>query len=155
MRKLIPSRHLTDKHKFDRIRLASAHKSNLDSVNSYKMKFAIIILFSFYTGVLPQGKVGLFHLFIFSHLMCFSVEYVDIRGSTAGKGTTLPFFQGQDREFLHTDSTFTGCEFKPNVSSAVASEDNFGLYSDVNVKFRCTAGDYSTTQWWFGGYLTK
>ena len=51
--------------------------------------------------------------------------------------------------------TFTGCEFKPNVSSAVASEDNFGLYSDVNVKFRCTAGDYSTTQWWFGGYLTK
>ena len=80
---------------------------------------------------------------------------VDIRGSTAGKGTTLPFFQGQDRKFLHTDSTFTGCEFKPNVSSAVASEDNFGLYSDVNVKFRCTAGDYSTTQWWFGGYLTK
>ena len=103
-----------------------------------------------------RGKFRDFDIMAFSGKgACFPVEYVDIRGSTAGKGTTLPFLQGQDHEFLHTDSTFTGCEFKPNVSSAVASEDNFGLYSDVNVKFRCTAGDYSTTQWWFGGYLTK
>ena len=103
-----------------------------------------------------RGKFSDLDIMAFSGKgVCFPVEYVDIRGSTAGKGTTLPFFQGQDHEFLHTDSTFTGCEFKPNVSSAVASEDNFGLYSDVNVKFRCTAGDYSTTQWWFGGYLTK
>ena len=103
-----------------------------------------------------RGRFRDFDIMAFSGKgVCFPVEYVDIRGSTAGKGTTLPFFQGQDREFLHTDSTFTGCEFKPNVSSAVASEDNFGLYNDVNVKFRCTVGDYSTTQWWFGGYLTK
>ena len=103
-----------------------------------------------------RGKFSDLDIMAFSGKgVCFPVEHVDIRGSTAGKGTTLPFFQGQDREFLHTDSTFTGCEFKPNVSSAVASEDNFGLYSDVNVKFRCAAGDYSTTQWWFGGYLTK
>ena len=78
--------------------------------------------------------------------------FVEVR---LAKAPHYRFCQDQDREFLHTDSTFTGCEFKPNVSSAVASEDNFGLYSDVNVKFRCTAGDYSTTQWWFGGYLTK
>ena len=103
-----------------------------------------------------RGRFRDFDIMAFSGKgVCFPVEYVDIRGSTAGKGTTIPFFQGQDHEFLHTDSTFTGCEFKPNVSSAVASEDNFGLYSDVNVKFRCTAVDYSTTQWWFGGYLTK
>ena len=88
--------------------------------------------------------------------VCFPVEYLNIRGHAAGKNTTVPFWQVQDANFLHTDSSSThGCEFKPDVSGAVASEDNFGWYSDVNVKFRCTAGDYSTTQWWFGGYLTK
>ena len=103
-----------------------------------------------------RGKFSDFDIMAFSGRgVCFPVEYVNIRGHAAGKDTTVLFWQVQDSGFLHPDSSSShGCEFKPNVR-AVTSEDNFGLYSDVNVQFRCTAGDNSTTQWWFGGYVSK
>ena len=83
---------------------------------------------------------------------CFPVEYVNIRGHAAGSGTTVQFWQLQNSYFPHVDSSFSGCEFKPN-SGAVPSEDNFGYYHTFNSNFRCTLGDDATTQWWFGGYL--
>ena len=83
---------------------------------------------------------------------CFPVEYVNIRGHAAGPGTTVQFWQVQDTYCLTTDSSVSGCAFKAK-SGAVPSEDNFGFYGIINSKFRCTMGDDSTTQWWFGGYL--
>ena len=50
---------------------------------------------------------------------------------------------------LHIQSTGTHCSFKMN-QGAVGSEDNFGYYVSPNPKFRCTATDADTTQWWFG-----
>ncbi|XP_068729837.1 uncharacterized protein [Montipora capricornis] len=84
---------------------------------------------------------------------CKKVEYINIRGQT-GIQKTVPFWQGPRAkgEFLHTDSTYTTCEFNAKYGS-VFSEDNFGLYLYRNPAFRCTHDDTSSTQWWFGGHL--
>ncbi|XP_068682780.1 uncharacterized protein [Montipora foliosa] len=85
--------------------------------------------------------------------ICKRVEYINIRGHI-GIQQTVPFWQGSKvGEFpLHTDSSYTTCEFKPN-SGSVSSEDNFGHYYYINSKFRCTVGGDSSTQWWFGAHL--
>ena len=82
---------------------------------------------------------------------CKKVEYIDIRGHL-GIHATAPFWQSANSHFLHTDSSSTGCQFKPK-SGSVSSEDNFGYYGTINPKFRCTQGPQSTTQWWFGAHL--
>ncbi|XP_068682683.1 uncharacterized protein [Montipora foliosa] len=85
--------------------------------------------------------------------LCKRVEYINIRGHI-GILKTVPFWQGSKagEQFLHTDSSHTNCEFKPN-SGSVSSEDNFGFYDVINSKFRCTVGGDSSTQWWFGAHL--
>ena len=88
------------------------------------------------------------------HSTCFSVEYANIRGHAAASGTTAQFWQVHNTYLLHIDSSHSNCGFKPN-SGAVPSEDNFGYYGAVNIRFRCTAGNEATTQWWFGGYLSN
>ena len=100
-----------------------------------------------------RGKFSDFDIMTFlGYGKCHPVEYVNIRGHAAGGGATVQFWQLQSQYFLHIDSSFSGCAFKPN-TGAVPSEDNFGYYNSVNVNFRCTAGDDATTQWWFGGYV--
>ena len=81
--------------------------------------------------------------------ICKKVEYINIRGHQCAQCTSTWW---QDNEAAHLDSTFTSCQFLPTQGS-VSSEDNFGLYSYYNNKFRCSAGPPSTTNWWFGGYL--
>ena len=56
---------------------------------------------------------------------------------------------------LHTDSSKQAdCDFDGNTPNvAVQNEDNFGLYSKVNPKFRCTSSSNATTQFWIGGTL--
>ena len=84
---------------------------------------------------------------------CKKVEYVNIRGHV-GTDLTAPFWQKLNTWTLHIDSTHTHCQFKTAKSSAASSEDNFGCYGDgISNKFRCTQGDQSTTQWWFGAHL--
>ena len=82
---------------------------------------------------------------------CRKVEFANIRGHI-GLQLTVRFWQGAKSFFLHTDSSSSGCNFNAR-SGSVSSEDNFGYYGAVNPKFRCTAGDLSTTQWWFGAHL--
>ena len=84
---------------------------------------------------------------------CFSIDYVNIRGKAAGTGTTMAFWQVPNKYILHTDSTNTGCEFYYEANPIV---DFFGFYGDgLSPKFRCSAEPEATTQWWFGGYLSK
>ena len=84
---------------------------------------------------------------------CKKVEYVNIRGQV-GTDLTAPFWLKLNTWTLHIDSTHTHCQFKTAKSSAASSEDNFGCYGDgISNKFRCTQGDQSTTQWWFGAHL--
>lgn len=81
---------------------------------------------------------------------CKKVEFVNIRGHM-GINLTARFWQGTNY-MLHIDSSHSGCNFNAR-SGAVSSEDNFGYYHTINPKFRCTASDLSTTQWWFGAHL--
>ena len=82
---------------------------------------------------------------------CKKVEYINIRGHM-GIHQTVPFWQSANSDMLHTDSSYTNCQFKPK-SGSVSGEDNFGHYATINPKFRCTQGSHSTTQWWFGAHL--
>ena len=82
---------------------------------------------------------------------CKKVEYINIRGHI-GIHQTVNFWQTANTYFLHTDSTYTTCQFKAK-SGAVSSEDNFGHYDKVSPKFRCTQDTHSTTQWWLGAHL--
>ena len=82
---------------------------------------------------------------------CKKVEYVNIRGHV-GTHLTAPFAQVRNTYTLHIDSQSTQCQFKTMKTGEVSSEDNFGYYGSINSKFRCTQGDQSTTQWWFGAH---
>ena len=79
------------------------------------------------------------------------VEFVNIRGHN-GVHLTVRFWQVAKSYLLHTDSSLSGCNFNAK-SGSVPGEDNFGHYRVINPKFRCTAEDLSTTQWWFGAHL--
>ena len=84
---------------------------------------------------------------------CFPIDYVNIRGKAAGTGTTLAFWQNPGSYILHTDSQNTTCEFFYKADPLV---DFFGYYGDgISSEFRCSATPDATTQWWFGGYLSK
>jgi len=80
---------------------------------------------------------------------CKLLEYIDIRGHVDYQ-TTAAFWQARNTYILHI-SPSSKCLFNP--AGAVSSEDNFGFYSAINEKFRCTANSSSTTQYWFGGYI--
>ena len=82
---------------------------------------------------------------------CKKVEFVNIRGHI-GVHLTVRFWQVAKSYLLHTDSSLSGCNFNAK-SGSVPGEDNFGYNRVINPKFRCTAGDLSTTQWWFGAHL--
>ena len=86
-------------------------------------------------------------------LNCQTVEFVNILGNTSGSGTTVGFWQYSGSYMLHIDSSNTGCEFLPLANPRV---DFFGYYGDgMSSDFSCSQYDYSSTQWWFGGYLQE
>ena len=82
---------------------------------------------------------------------CKKVEYINIRGHK-GTSLTAKFWQIANSSMLHIDSSQSGCQFNPT-SGSMSNEDNFGYYGSINSKFRCTEGNHSTTQWWFGAHL--
>lgn len=83
--------------------------------------------------------------------ICKRVEYVNIRGYSCSD-CDMAWWQ-VDSEVLHHDSSASRCGFDPS-SGAAASEDDFGLYKQINPKFRCTELEReSTTNLWFGSYL--
>ncbi|XP_068758965.1 uncharacterized protein [Montipora capricornis] len=84
---------------------------------------------------------------------CQPVEYVNILGKVGGRGTTVGLWQYYNSYLLHIDSSDTGCEYIP---FAVPRVDYFGYYGNgMSSKFHCSQSLYSTTQWWFGGYLEE
>ena len=83
--------------------------------------------------------------------ICKKVLCIDIRGNK-GENITIPFWQSEKYQ-LHTDSSYTTCEFEAAASTAVSSEDNFGFYSIINDQFRCTKTTKTTTQYWLGAYV--
>ena len=103
-----------------------------------------------------RGKFSDFDIMTYvGHGVCKPVDYVNVRGHSAGSGTTTRFWQVPNLFILHMDSSDPGsCSFNPS-TGAVPSEDNFGYYSSTNKNFRCTMTNDSTTQWWFGGYLDE
>ena len=56
---------------------------------------------------------------------------------------------------LHTDSYHgpKSCQFTSAANGSISlpgGEDNFGEYYAINPLHRCTSGNHTTTQWWFG-----
>ena len=82
---------------------------------------------------------------------CQKYELVNIRGNECANCTAKTWYL-KGTFPLHIDSTISdGCDFDGTQSGdVVASEDNFGLYYNVNSKFRCTSSSEATTQFWFG-----
>jgi len=81
---------------------------------------------------------------------CKKVDYINVRG--IGGHTSATFWQNENKELLHTDTSYGSCEFDARAGSK-SSEDNFGFYGITNDAFRCTSGPSATTQYWFGSYI--
>ncbi|XP_020615213.1 uncharacterized protein LOC110053328 [Orbicella faveolata] len=83
---------------------------------------------------------------------CQKYELVNIRGNECANCMAATWYL-KGSLALHIDSSISlGCDFDGNQSGdVVASEDNFGVYHDVNSKFRCTSSSEATTQFWVGG----
>ena len=82
--------------------------------------------------------------------ICKKVEYLNIRGHNCSRCTAI-FYQ-TDLYSLYIDSRSTYCDFDGS-SGAAYSEDNFGSYIYINLAFRCTENQESTTGMWFGDYI--
>ena len=82
---------------------------------------------------------------------CRPYEYVNIRGNECVNCTAFTAYK-KGIYSLHVDSYFThrSCDFDAS-KSAINDEDNFGMYSSTNPKFRCTSNLGDTTQFWIGG----
>ncbi|XP_046843107.1 uncharacterized protein LOC124437136 [Xenia sp. Carnegie-2017] len=83
--------------------------------------------------------------------ICKKVEFINIRGHQCAQCTSK-WWQVLNTYMAHIDSSSSGCQLHPSAGS-ISSEDNFGYYGTFNKKFRCTANRFSTTNWWFGGYI--
>ena len=88
---------------------------------------------------------------------CQPVEYINILGRSGWSGTTVGFWQRPGKYLLHIDSGHRGCEFVPPSYPGIPYADYFGYYGDgANPLFTCSQNPlFSTTQWWFGGYLKQ
>ena len=80
------------------------------------------------------------------------MEYINIRGydcydCMAKMTQTINWH-------LHLDSNYVElCQFRSARNASVklpGGEDNFGFYQTINPLHRCTTGENTTTQWWFG-----
>ena len=65
---------------------------------------------------------------------CKKVEYINIQGHV-GTHLTVPFWQRLNSYTLHTDGTYTHCQFKTTKTGAISSEDNFGHYGSITLSF--------------------
>ena len=83
---------------------------------------------------------------------CEKMEYISIRGYDC-YNCTARIYQTINWQ-LHFDSYYIDpCQFTIPNNDAVqlpGGEDNFGYYETINPLHRCTSGNDSTTQWWFG-----
>ena len=98
-----------------------------------------------------RAKTTELNILLLKGYKCVTFEYVNIRGYEAYNPSVWMI---QRPGHLHTDSHKGGihCSFDSakNGSIGEPGEDNFGLYETVNHLHRCSSGNSSTTQWWFG-----
>ena len=85
---------------------------------------------------------------------CKLMAYINVRGHHCAECTALWRSRSHSTGgyAVHLASTATSCKFKARKGS-VSSEDNFGYYSAINRKFRCTSSPSATTNFWFGGFF--
>lgn len=83
---------------------------------------------------------------------CKQVEYMDVRGH-ACQQCTAAWGQDKDDFLTHRSDVANGCD-RSKTPQNVNGEQTFGRYKKGrNPKFRCTAGDSATTNYWFGSRL--
>ena len=84
------------------------------------------------------------------HTQCRTYEYLNIRDIECND-CTAGTWQNYEMWHINSEGSFNtaGCEFNGE-AGAVFQEQNFGFYGNVNVNFRCTSGQNSTTQHWIG-----
>lgn len=83
---------------------------------------------------------------------CKQVEYINIRGHACQQCTTAWGQKGN--LFLTHRSDVNACD-RGATPDHINSEQAFGRYKKgLNPEFRCTAGDSSTTNYWFGSRAT-
>ena len=84
---------------------------------------------------------------------CVTLEYINIRGHDC-HNCSVWMTQEPNGWPLHIDSHYAAdhCSFKSAKNGSIGGwgEDNFGFYLTVNPLHRCSSGNHSTTQWWFG-----
>ena len=99
-----------------------------------------------------RAKTTELNILLLKYRACVTLEYINIRGHDCHN--CLVYMVQDPTWHLHTDSHYGGpnCQFKSaqNGSIGGGGEDNFGYYSVVNPLHRCSSGNNSTTQWWFG-----
>ena len=99
-----------------------------------------------------RGKTADFNILLLKNDSCEKMEYINIRGYDC-YNCTAKMSQKISRH-IHCDSYYVDpCQFTSARYSAVKSaggEDNFGFYETINSQHRCSSGNDSTTQWWFG-----
>ena len=79
---------------------------------------------------------------------CVKMEYINIRGNDC-HNCTAKLAQTKDWH-LHFDSHYVDhCHFA-KAHKLSGGEDHFGYYHTTTPLHRCTSGNDSTTQWWFG-----
>ena len=101
-----------------------------------------------------RAKTTELNILLLKGAPCVTLEYINIRGHE-GYNVSVWMAQDPQKYHLHIDSHFAAgasCLFKSATNSSIggAGEDNFGFYLTVNPLHRCSSGDNSTTQWWFG-----
>ena len=98
-----------------------------------------------------RAKTTELNILLLNGAPCATLEYINIRGY---EGYNVSVWMIQGPGHLHTDSHYGGnhCPFNSTKKGSIGEdgEDNFGLYVVVNHLHRCSSGDDSTTQWWFG-----
>ena len=83
---------------------------------------------------------------------CRTYEVVNIRGIECQE-CTAGTWQRNAWHISSRDSSGKGCQFDGR-SGSVDSEDNFGLYGDINPTFRCSSNQNSNTQHWIGSKMS-
>ena len=91
----------------------------------------------------------------FNNAECKKITYVNIRGSYCSD-CTIWVHQDDRKDFVFNGwwgqyGASPKCQFV--VASGVTSSESFGLYDFVDTAHRCSKGQDSTTQYWFGASL--
>ena len=100
-----------------------------------------------------RGKTTDFNILLLKKDSCEKMEYINIRDYDCYNCTAR---MTQQNWHLHCDSFYVrDCQFTSASNGSVmgtnaGGEDNFGFYETINSIHRCSSGNDSTTQWWFG-----